>query len=76
MFPESAIHLNEEIRKHPRLQQELSQLGPYAHLEMKMAIIAKYVDVIMDGEYSESRLQGLFDLLLSRLKEKTKLVVH
>jgi hypothetical protein len=76
MFPEAAINLNEEIRKHPRLQQELSQLGPHAHLEMKVAIIAKYVDVIMDGEYSESRLAGLFDLLLRRLKDKTKLIVH
>jgi len=76
MFPQEAIDLQEEIKKHPILLRELSSLGPESHLEFKVAIIAKYVDVILDGEYSESRLKGLFELLLRRLKEKSKLIVH
>ena len=76
MFPQAAVDLAEEVKKHPILLRELSLLGPASHLEFRIAVIAKYVDVIMDGEYSESRLEGLFDLLLRRLKERSKLIVH
>lgn len=76
IFPESAIALSQEVQKHPVLCKELSYLGPSAHLEFKIAVIAKYVGVLMDGEYSEQKLERLFDILLERLRQKSKLIIH
>jgi|688.fasta_scaffold550801_2 hypothetical protein len=76
MFPQSAVALSQEVQKHPQLCKELSYLGPSAHLEFKIAVIAKYVGIVLDGEYSEKRLETLFDLLLDRLRQKSKLIIH
>ena len=76
MFPEAAIALQEEIfNNHPELLRLLSKY-PHRPMEVKVATIAAYCKIAVDGEFREKDLEGLFELLLRKLKEKSTIVVR
>ena len=75
MFPEAAIAMNEEIMNHhPDLLRILSKY-PGRQLEVKVATIAAYCGLAVDGNFRESELEALFELLLRKLKEKSMPVI-
>jgi hypothetical protein len=65
-FPEEYIQLNREVEHHPALMT-LLQNHPVEEFEIRMAEIATYCQVILDGEYMESDLVKLAKILERRL---------
>lgn len=65
----SYIALNEEIGYHPPLV-ELLQAQEVHEFEVRLAQIAAYCEVILDGYYMPSELERLADILWNRLREK------
>lgn len=67
IFPDEYLALNRELctQKHPKLQNILAQCGA-EDIDMKLAQIASYCSVVMDGCYTlEDRIK-----LCKILKEK------
>jgi len=75
MFPEVAIAIQLEIyQNHPVLSAQLAKMQT-ATLEEKVAVIAFYCGVLVDGWFREKELESLFELLLQRLKSKSSIIV-
>ena len=75
MFPEVAIAMQQEIYdNHPELLRLLSKY-PNRLLEVKVATIAAYCTIAVDGDFREKDLESLFELLLRKLKEKSTIVI-
>lgn len=68
-FSPSRLALAKEIKNHPELIRLLGN-HPAAEFEVKLAEIATYCEVILDGDYSPHDLDGLCDLLVRKLKQK------
>ena len=66
-FPEAFIALNKEVIYHPRLMAILAK-HPEAEFELKLAEIAAYCFIEVDGEFTQDDLVKLADLCLERLK--------
>ena len=74
-FPEVAVALNEEIAKnHPTLARDLAS-RPGATLEEKMALVALYCNLGVDGWFNENDLKGLFELCYQRLRQKGTIIL-
>lgn len=69
MFPEEAIELSKEILHHPKLQERLAR-HPSSEFEVRLAEIALYCDVLVDGEYTNAEIVRLCGVLVRKLKEK------
>lgn len=67
-----AQDLNAEILQHPALMELLSQ---HTDPAMKLAHVAAYCGVMLDGAYIEEELNVLCDILNRKLKEKRTLVL-
>ena len=68
-FSDSRIALARELRNHPELCKLLANHAS-DEFEIKLAEIATYCEVILDGDYSPADLDGLCDLLIRKLKQK------
>jgi hypothetical protein len=68
-FPESYLALQEEIVNHPRLCELIVRHSP-REFELRLAEIATYCNVALDGEYTQEDLNGLCHVLWRKLKEK------
>jgi hypothetical protein len=66
-FPEEFIALNREIINHPALQERLSKHGN--DFELKLAEIAAYCLIEVDGEFTEEDLKRLAIHCTDRLKK-------
>lgn len=75
MFPQEILALQEEIINHPELIELLQQMET-TEWTMRLACIAAYCEIIMDGTYSETDIRILCDTLTQRLKEKRTLVIN
>ena len=69
IWPEELIHLNQEIANHPKLMALLAN-HPVAEWEIKMAEIALYCEVIVDGDYLPEDMQRLAGILYRKLIER------
>lgn len=78
IFPDSFIALNLEITHHPKLQLLLGN-HPMGEWEIKLAEIALYCDVIVDGTYLPEELEKLATILRDRLilmrEDNRKLII-
>lgn len=74
-FDERAIALQEECLKHPELMQVLSQFRNESSSE-KLAAIAAYCGVIVDGAYTEEDCNKLAETLTTKLREKRTLILE
>jgi hypothetical protein len=75
MFPPLFIAIQEEIyNNHPALQAKLA-MRPNATLEEKIAVVAWYCDLAVDGSFSESDLEALFEIILKKLKKKSTIII-
>lgn len=68
-FPDVAIALNAEILNHPKLMMQLREME-HQTPQAKLAHIATYCNVFVDGAFDDKGLEALFELLLRKLKEK------
>lgn len=76
MFPEAAIALDTEIRNnHPELLRILSKY-PHQPLENKVAAIAAYCNLAVDGAFRERDLERLFQMLYDKLKQKSMMKLN
>ena len=73
-FPESFIALNQEIGNHPELCRLLAKHPPQ-EMEIRMAEIAAYCDIVLDGYYTPDDLEKLADILVRRLKDKNSIII-
>ncbi len=69
IFHEELIHLNQEIANHPKLMELLAN-HPMAEWEIKMAEIALYCEVIVDGDYLPEEMKKLAGILYRKLIER------
>ena len=75
-FPPAAIALNLEIaQNHPELARILAQY-PGRPLEVKVATVAAYCNLAVDGQFDEIDLENLINILLQKLKQKSMLFVN
>lgn len=69
IYPDELIELNKELKHHPRLMLLLGNHGMH-EWEIKMAEIARYCGIVMNGDYTEEDIVKLCKLLLPRLIAK------
>lgn len=68
-FPDPFIQLNMEILNHPILGEMLS--GHPAHeWEIRLAQIAQYCEVVLDGCYMPEDIENICTILVKRLVAK------
>lgn len=71
MFPEAIQELSQEITYHPELQEKL-QWKENSNLDAtdKIAVIAAYCDVALDGYYTAEDLEKIADICVKRLRQR------
>lgn len=73
-FGPAMQELNREIRNHPELAQQLAE-RTRADFETRMAGIAAYCGVALDGSYDIDDLENIATLCLNELKKKSTIIV-
>lgn len=71
LFPEPFIQLQAELIHHPALQEVLQQ-QPGAEWEIRLAQIAHYCEVILDGNYLPEDIERICEILRIKLIERRK----
>lgn len=75
MFDPSRIALQEELRFHPELC-ELIAKHPASEFELRIAEIAAYCDILLDGYYTPDELSKLCGIMAAKLYERrTQLIL-
>ena len=79
-FPEAYIELQKELRFHPVLLDRLQKFDQ-KDVELVIAEIAAYCEILMDGIYVEADIVRLAELMLPRLRAKRQrpdsvIIVH
>jgi hypothetical protein len=78
IFPDEIIALNQELVHHPELQELLSNHAA-GEWETKMAEIAMYCEVIVNGAYLPEEMvllaKILTEKLISRRKDNRSLII-
>jgi hypothetical protein len=69
IFPDEIIALNRELIHHPRLQELLAKHRA-EDWEIKMAEIALYCEVIVDGDYLPEQMVKLAEILEIKLRQR------
>ena len=69
-FPQVVQDLQEEIQKHPDLLVQLLMLPKDSPFELKVAELATYCDVVLDGIYTSPDLEKLAGIFLGKLRAK------
>lgn len=66
IWPDELIQLNRELVNHPKLMERLAN-HPMAEWEVKIAEIAQYCEVIVDGTYMPEEITKLAGILYTKL---------
>ena len=79
-FPEAYIELQKELRFHPVLLDRLQKFDQ-KDVELVIAEIAAYCEILMDGIYVEADIVRLAELMIPRLRAKRQrpsdiIIVH
>lgn len=69
IWPDEVTNLQREIARHPKLMKRLQNHGG-GEWEVKLAEIALYCDVVLDGEYLPEDVQKLCGILERKLIER------
>lgn len=69
LFPEVYFQLQDECSFHPHLQLLLAK-HPAAEFEVKLAEIAAYCGIILDGTYDNADFDRIAGLCIVKLKER------
>jgi|ERR1700748_1384492 len=74
MFPEEFIALNRELEYHPVLTDLMTNI-PANEFELRIANIAAYCEIIVDGSYTPHDLINLAKICLEKLQDKRKKLI-
>ena len=76
LFSEERIALAQEVKNHPKLVEVLQGMdaGP-DDWELRLAAIAHYCGIVVDGEYMPSELDKLADICYWRLRSRNTIEV-
>lgn len=66
--------LNEEVPKHPALVEHLSK-HPSNEFEVRLAEIARFAGVMLDGEYTVQDIDNICELCLGELKKRSTQII-
>jgi hypothetical protein len=66
--------LNAEIASHAGLQEYLKK-HPTTEFEVRLAEIARYCGVMLDGEYDQQDIDNICGLCLEELRKKSTIVL-
>ena len=69
MFSQARQALAKEIIEHPKLMDVLST-NPTADFEEKLAAVAAYCGIAVDGEFTQKEVDTLCELCLKELKKR------
>ena len=79
MIDQRRIDLHLEVRQHPELIEILSDLNQQgidaSEFEVRLAAIASYCGVILDGEYLQEELSALCPILTDKLRAKRVVII-
>jgi len=75
MFSEARIQLVKEVNKNPPLVYILQKMGGEPSWEEQLAEIAAYCFIVVDGAYTPDDLEGLYEMLIKSLREKSVIVL-
>lgn len=67
-FPDELLDLQDEVRYHPELQMLLAN-HPAMEWETKVAEIAVYCSIVLNGYYTEEDLLRICKILTRRLRK-------
>lgn len=73
-FPDSYVELSKEVGNHPELCALLAK-HPVQEFEVRLAEIATYCEVILDGDYSLKDLDKLCHILWKKLRAKDSSII-
>ena len=73
-FSPARLALQKELEHHPDLWPYLAKHPP-AEFELRLAEVAAYCEIILDGYYSPDDLDALCYLLVKKLYEKRTLII-
>ena len=73
-FGPELLELNRELRNHPDLARQLAE-RVLIDFETRIAGIAAYCGVALDGAYDKDDLENIAKLCLTELKKKSTLIV-
>jgi hypothetical protein len=73
-FSPAQLALNAEAQKHPRLM-EYMQKHQGADFEVKLAEIARYVGLTLDGTYDKQDIDNICDICITELKKRSTLIL-
>jgi hypothetical protein len=73
LFPQEYLDLQQELRHHPDIVELLQKHEGDLHLGL--AEIAAHFNIILDGQYFESDLTRLAEILTKKLYEKRTLII-
>ncbi len=74
MFSPVRTALNREIINHPTLMEKLRQ-QPTAEFEIRLASIAAYCGIALDGEYRQGDIDKICALCLEELKKRSMQII-
>lgn len=74
MFSDDMIALSQEVGYHPHLVQRLHKHAG-ADFEIKLAEIAAYCEVALDGFYTQDDINKLCELLYNKLRASRAAIV-
>jgi hypothetical protein len=74
-FSPARIALNMELKNHPELMEQMAEI-PMDDFTSKIAKIAAFCNIAVDGDYTEDDLDGLATVCYSKLTEIRKIVFH
>lgn len=74
LFPESYNALQLEILNHPRLCKLIANHPPQ-EFELRLAEIATYCEVVLDGLYDERDLDNICQLCWKKLKKMNSSII-
>jgi hypothetical protein len=68
-FHKARIELAQECVYHPELKEFLAN-HPAEEFELKLAEIAAYLDIVLDGDYTQAQLDNLCNIMIWKLRSK------
>ena len=68
------IELNRETKHHPELLELLAQF-PYEEVGQRIACIAAYCSIMLDGYYTQEHLKHICEKCLERLRDKRSIII-
>ena len=76
MFSEAKIELLREVNKHPDLRLQLAVEATGGDEGAVIGTIAAYCNVVMDGTYHREEIERLYPILVGKLQNMRKIIIH